>query len=106
MSTSEIEVISIVDAGRIRANIRVENALQEQALESYETTVLSAFEDTENALTAYAKERSRFVALSTQVRASQRPLELATELYSKGLDDFLTFVVAETTLYDAQDQSV
>ena len=49
----------IFDAGRIRANIRVQNALQEQALESYETAVLSALEDTENALAAYVKQRAR-----------------------------------------------
>jgi NodT family efflux transporter outer membrane factor (OMF) lipoprotein len=94
----------ILDAGRIRANIRVQNALQEQALESYETTVLGAFEDAENALAAYAKERSRFVALSEDVRASQRALDVATELYSRGMNGFLSVVVAETTLYNAQGQ--
>ena len=49
----------IFDAGRIRANIKVQNARQEQALASYENTALSAFEDVENALTAYAKEQIR-----------------------------------------------
>ena len=49
----------IFDAGRIRANIQVQNARQEQALANYENTALSAFEDVENALTAYAKEQIR-----------------------------------------------
>ena len=39
----------IFDAGRIRANIRVQNARQEQALAAYEQTVLTAFEEVENA---------------------------------------------------------
>ena len=45
----------IFDAGRIRANIEVRNARQEQALTAYEKTVLTAFEDVENALVSYAK---------------------------------------------------
>jgi outer membrane protein, multidrug efflux system len=94
----------IFDAGSIRANIRVQNAIQEQALESYETTVLSAFEDAENTLAAYAKELKRFVALQEDVRANRRALELSTELYSKGLNDFLSVVIAETALYNAEDQ--
>src|SRR5206468_10014156 len=35
----------IFDAGRIRANIKVQNARQEEALAAYEQTVLTAFED-------------------------------------------------------------
>jgi outer membrane protein, multidrug efflux system len=46
----------IFDAGRIRSNIKVQNARQEQALASYERTVLTAFEDVENGLVMYAKE--------------------------------------------------
>lgn len=46
----------IFDAGRIRSNIKVQNARQEQALAAYEKTVLDAFEDVENDLVAYAKE--------------------------------------------------
>ena len=41
----------VFDAGRIRANIRVQNARQEQALAGYESTVLNSMEDVENALT-------------------------------------------------------
>jgi outer membrane protein TolC len=47
----------IFDAGRIRANIRVENAKQEEALAVYEKTVLASMQDVENALVAYAQEQ-------------------------------------------------
>ena len=57
----------IFDAGRIRANIRVQNARQEQALAGYEQAVLSAMEDVENALTAYAKEQIRHESLADAV---------------------------------------
>jgi NodT family efflux transporter outer membrane factor (OMF) lipoprotein len=94
----------IFDAGRIRANIRLQNALQEQALESYEKTALTAMEDVENALVAYAKEQVHYLALKDAVEANRRSLELANQLYSRGLVDFLNVVQAQTSLYQSQDQ--
>ena len=44
---------NLFQAGRIRANIRVQNARQEQALDAYQKAVLTALEGAENALTAY-----------------------------------------------------
>ena len=41
----------IFDAGRIRANIRVQNARVDQALAAYEQSMLAAFTDVETALT-------------------------------------------------------
>ena len=57
----------IFDAGRIRANIRVQDARQEQALAAYEKTVLMSFEDVENSLVAYAKEQIRRRSLEDAV---------------------------------------
>ena len=49
----------LFDVGAIQSNIEVQSALQERALTRYESTVLTALEDVENALVAYAKEQSR-----------------------------------------------
>jgi NodT family efflux transporter outer membrane factor (OMF) lipoprotein len=96
----------IFDAGRIRANIRVQDAIEEQALETYEKTVLTSMEDVENALVAYAKEKVRYQALKDAVDANRRSLQLANQLYAKGLIDFLNVVDAQRSLYQAQDQFV
>ena len=61
----------IFEAGSIRANIRVQNARQEQALDTYQQTVLVALEDAENALTAYAREQVRRESLSQSVQADR-----------------------------------
>ncbi len=45
----------IFDAGRIRWNIEVQKAIQEQALLAYRQTVLTALKEVESALVAYAK---------------------------------------------------
>jgi NodT family efflux transporter outer membrane factor (OMF) lipoprotein len=96
----------IFDAGRIRANIKVQNAREEQALARYEETVLSSFEDVENALTAYAKEQTRERSLAEAVQANQQALEIASQLYRNGLVDFLRVLESQRALYDSQDSLV
>ena len=96
----------IFDAGRIRANIRVQNARQEQALATYEQTVLTAFEEVENGLAAYANEQIRRRSLADAVASSQKSLDLANKLYANGLADFLHVLDAERSLYQAQDALV
>jgi outer membrane protein TolC len=70
----------IFEAGSIRANVRVQNARQEATLNQYKQTVLVAFKDVENALTAYAKEQVRRESLPQSVRADNRATEMATQL--------------------------
>jgi NodT family efflux transporter outer membrane factor (OMF) lipoprotein len=94
------------DAGRIRANVKVQTARQEQVLASYENTALTAFEDVENALTAYAKEQIRRQSLADAVKSSEESLRLANQLYSNGLANFINVLDAERSLYQAQDALV
>jgi NodT family efflux transporter outer membrane factor (OMF) lipoprotein len=96
----------IFEAGRIRANVRVQNARQEQALDVYQQTVLVALEDAENALTAYAKEQVRHQSLEQAVHANQRALEMAKQLYQSGLTDFVRVLDSERSLYAAEDDLV
>jgi NodT family efflux transporter outer membrane factor (OMF) lipoprotein len=96
----------IFDAGRIHANIQVKTARQEQTLANYENTALSAFEDVENALTAYAKEQIRRRSLEDAVKSSEDSLHLANQLYANGLASFINVLDAERSLYQAQDALV
>jgi len=93
----------LFEAGRVRANIRVQNARQEQALDAYQQTVLTALQDVESALTDYAKEQVRHRSLSGSVQANRKALELSTQLYKNGLTDFLHVLDSERSLYAAQD---
>ena len=89
----------IFDAGKIRANIEVRNAQQEQALRNYEKSVLTALGDVESALVNYAKEQSRYRSLFEATAANRRAFELANELYRQGLVAFLNVLDAERTRY-------
>jgi NodT family efflux transporter outer membrane factor (OMF) lipoprotein len=93
----------IFDAGRIRANIRVQNARQEQALALYEKSVLTAMEDVENALVAYAKEQERHRCLKQAVEANRDALHLASQNYANGLANFINVLDAERSLHQAED---
>jgi multidrug efflux system outer membrane protein len=96
----------IFSGGRIRANIRVQDARQEQALLQYERSVLTALEEVENALSSHTRELRRQASLRVSVAANHRALELATDRYTSGLESFLSVLDAERSLYAAEDQLV
>lgn len=93
----------IFDAGRIRANIRVQNARVDQALAAYEQSMLGAFTDVETALTAYAKEQTRRQSLARAAQANENAVSLAGDLYRHGLADFLRVLESQRSLYQSQD---
>ena len=96
----------VFDAGRIRANIEVQNAREEQALISYERAVLSSLQDVESALIAYAKEQQTRKSLMASVDANQRAADISSTLYSQGLVDFLNVLVSQRALSQSQDELV
>jgi NodT family efflux transporter outer membrane factor (OMF) lipoprotein len=96
----------IFSGGRIRANIRVQDARQEQALREYEKAVLTALEEVENSLSAHSRELRRQESLRSSVAANQRALDLATDRYTSGLESFLSVLDAQRSVYAAEDQLV
>jgi NodT family efflux transporter outer membrane factor (OMF) lipoprotein len=93
----------VFNAGRIRANVQVYNETQQQALTTYEQTVLQAMQDVEDALVAYSREQMRRQALNDSVNANRQSVDLATQQYRQGVVDFLTVLEAQRALYAAQD---
>jgi NodT family efflux transporter outer membrane factor (OMF) lipoprotein len=94
----------LFDAGRIRQNIKVQSALQEQALIGYESAVLGALRDVENALIAYAEEQNRHTSLTAAVAAAQSAAQLADSQYRAGLIDFQSVLDTQRSLLSLQDQ--
>ncbi|OGW37030.1 MAG: RND transporter [Nitrospirae bacterium GWC2_56_14] len=94
---------NIFDAGRVRQNIKVQNTLQEQALAHYEATILSALEEVENALIAYAKEQTRLQSLAAAEQAAQQAFELAKTRYISGLTDFQVVLDSQRSLLTVQE---
>jgi len=93
----------ILSGGRIRANIHVQEARTEQALVQYEKAVLMAVEEVENALASQTREQRRIESLRASVAANRRALDLATDRYTGGLENFLSVLDAQRSMYIAQD---
>jgi len=95
---------NIFDAGQIQANIRIQNALQEQALVQYRQSVLQAMADVNNALTAFNREQAHRRLLQRAVEANRRSVDLSLRLNQAGVVDFLNVLTAQQSLYQSQDQ--
>jgi multidrug efflux system outer membrane protein len=98
--------LPIFQGGQIRGNIRVQTALQEQALATYENTVLTALQDVENSIVGYAEAQAARASLARAVRASQESTQISQDLYQKGLLDFLNVLQSESALYQTQDRLI
>jgi len=94
----------IFNAGAIRQNIEVQSALQEQSLIAYESAVLVALDEAENAISAYAQEQRRQQSLGEAARSAEAAAELAQIKYRTGLTDFGTVLEAERSLLSFRDQ--
>ncbi len=90
--------------GSIRNNIKVQEALQEQALAAYELTVLHAVKEVHDALTDYRTEHERREALRLAVDAAAKAEELARDQYKNGLSDFNNVLDAQRSLLAFQEQ--
>jgi multidrug efflux system outer membrane protein len=93
----------IFAGGRIYWNIKIQDALQEQALLTYEKTVLTALKDVETALVAYAKQQETRKSLSAAVIQNRRAVDLAMQLYLAGKSDFLNVTTAQRNLFTTED---
>jgi multidrug efflux system outer membrane protein len=94
---------TLFDRGRIREQIAGQTAVQEQAIASYDATVLTALEEVENALVSFEKSRQRLEALTTAGTAATDAALLARNQYTSGLTDFQTVLDTERTVLSVQD---
>ncbi len=95
---------AIFKGGAIRQNIEAQFAIQEQALVHYESAILSALEEVENALVAYVEVQQRRQSLSEATQAAQQAAELARQKYEAGLTDFTVVLDAQRSLLSFQEQ--
>lgn len=93
----------VFDAGRIRANIAIQDARVEQALTAYEQAVLSSYEEAENAMVGFLRQQARRASLAASVEANRRALSLAEQLYSSGLVDFLSVLDSQRSLFESEE---
>lgn len=95
---------AVFDFGAIRRNIEVQTELQKQYMADYESAVLSAYEDVENALNAYDTAHRKNSLLSSAAQAALEAFELEYSKYESGLGDFSDVLSAESTYITYQNK--
>ena len=82
--------IPIFDGGRLKSNLVLVQARQQEAAIAYQRAVLQAWHDVVNALAALKGDEGRRAFLLRQVADARRGLGLARTRYSQGVDTFTT----------------
>ena len=94
--------LPIFDAGRNRAALQVAQANQDMALAQYDKTVQTAFREVADALADRATLGDRLQAQQSLRDASQRVFDLSNSRFKAGVDNYLTVLDAQRSLYSAQ----
>ncbi|MEJ8855136.1 efflux transporter outer membrane subunit [Variovorax robiniae] len=94
--------LPIFDGGRRRATVTLRKLQEQEAAVAYQQTVLKAWHEIDDAMSAYAAERQRNAQLALKERSSRDALQLASVRYEHGLTDFLVQLDAQRTLLQAQ----
>lgn len=97
---------NILNYGRLVNNIRVQELRYQQAILSYENTVLAAHREVEDAMTKFLRSNERAQELENSVAAAAKSVELVRVQYKEGATDFGRVFVLEANLAQAQDNLV
>lgn len=87
----------------IRARIDQADARSLAQLANYDKTVLAALEETQTAVSDFAREEERRATLQQAAKSAQHSAELARQRFDEGYDDFLDVLDAERTLLETED---
>lgn len=93
----------VLDGGASAATLRAQQAALTQAQASYQSTVLTALKDVEDALAALRGHRTRLQHLQSAATAAELAALLAQQRYASGLIDFQTVLTTQRTLLSAQN---
>lgn len=96
--------LPLFNFGRIRSNIAASDARLDQERVAYESEILGALEEANNALVNYQRQQQRETSLATAERAAGASLELSKDLQRAGVGDFLSVLDAQRSVLDARYQ--
>jgi outer membrane protein TolC len=94
---------NILNYGRIKNNVRAQDAQFQQAGINYRGTVLRADEEVENGIVSFLQEQDRVKSLDKTTRADARSVEIALQQYEKGLIAYQPLLDSQRALVQQQD---
>jgi NodT family efflux transporter outer membrane factor (OMF) lipoprotein len=81
--------LPIFEGGRLRSTLALRQSRQREAAIEFQKTVLRAWQEVDDALTAYAEAQHRRADIARAVAQNQAALQAARQRYSEGALDFL-----------------
>ena len=93
----------IFDGGKILGNFEFNKARQDELLQTYRKTVVSAFADVDNALVALKETTEKLRLQREVVAASRRAFQLSEQQLKAGTADIVTVLNTQVTLFQAED---
>ncbi len=95
--------LPIFHGGRLRATLQLRTSEQRAAAITFQKTVLQAWRDVDDALTAYAQAQRRQAQVDEALRQDQIALAAARQRYAEGAADFLNVIAAQSALLNQQN---
>lgn len=92
----------IFQGGRLKSNVRLSEAQQQQAVLAYQQTIKGAFRDVSDALVAYRKDREFRIQQEHLVESAQDAARLSEVRFKAGTTDYLEVLTNETNSFTAE----
>jgi len=93
----------ILNYGRLRNQVRVQDARFQELVITYQNTVLKAQQEVEDSLVGFLRSQVQAKFLGESTAAARRSLDLAVIQYREGSTDFTTVLTAQQALLSEQD---
>jgi outer membrane protein, multidrug efflux system len=94
----------IFDGGVLVGQLEQQKGLQDQYLQTYRKTVLTAFSNVEQSLIAVQQTTEAETIQERVVRSSRRAFDLSEQQLKAGTINLVTLIQTEETLFTAEDQ--
>jgi len=96
----------ILSYGTLSANLDAANAGQQEALATYQKTIIGALSDVEQSLSAYTEQEKFLQSATEQAAQDQHARDIAQQRYQAGETSLREVLDADRTLYATQDQLI
>jgi NodT family efflux transporter outer membrane factor (OMF) lipoprotein len=98
--------LPLFDGGRLRGVLNLREAQQQEAAIAYQQTVLRAWHEIDDQLSAYNASQLRRDSLAEAVRQNRIALQTAQQQYVEGVVDFVNVLTVQSALLATQEQWV
>jgi multidrug efflux system outer membrane protein len=95
---------TVFDGGKLIGQKELARATQRELVASYQSAVLNAYADVENALGQVANNSKAALHLGREVEAAREAFTISQLQYRQGVTELLTVLQAQQTLFAAEDQ--